>query len=326
MDSVELQGEQFRLVVSSISAETDDIVAIDLVDPAGDALPQRAAGAHIEIHLPGNLVRQYSLCNSPFESDRYKIAVLREANGRGGSLALHGLTEGETVVVSGPKNNFRLAGTEAVHHLLIAGGIGVTPLLSMVDELEARSAPFHLHFCAKDEGRAPFLNRIRALAERGVATIHFDGGEIGRGLDLAKLLEEPVPAQHVYVCGPPGMMDSARNLVGAWAPHTVHFERFAGGPIAMEEDEWEAVPFEIVAKKSGLVIPVPAHCSIVKALGDAGIEIPVSCEAGFCGACLTRYVDGNPVHRDTVLSGLERKTHALVCRARSRSPILVLDL
>ena len=326
MQVTEVGKEQFDLAVHSIKDEADGIVSIELTAAAGGALPGRTAGAHIEVHLPGGLTRQYSLCNSPFETNRYQIAVLKEPNGRGGSAAMHALQVGDTIHASGPRNNFQLAGSEAVHHLLIAGGIGVTPLLSMVDELEDRSDNFHLHFCAKDVRRAPFLQRLKYLESCGKATLHFDGGEISKGLDLAKMLETPIPAQHVYLCGPPGMMDCARELVGAWAPHTVHFERFAGGPIAMEEDEWEEVPFEVAASKSGKIVQVPARCSIVDALRDAGIEVSVSCEAGFCGACLTRYLEGDPVHRDTVLSRAERKTHTLVCRARSRSPVHVLDI
>jgi vanillate O-demethylase ferredoxin subunit len=122
------------------------------------------------------------------------------------------------------------------------------------------------------------------------------------------------------------MLEVAKEAVGAWAPHTVHFERFAGDPVPMEEDIWDDVPFEVIAKNSGQSIHVPAHRSIASALKAAGIEVPVSCEAGFCGACLTRYLDGDPVHRDSVLSKAERKVYTLICRARSRSKILVLDL
>ncbi len=136
---------------------------------------------------------------------------------------MHALAVSDTINVSGPRNNFELAGPEANRHLLIAGGIGITPMLSMIDELEARSAEFHLHFCARDERRAPFLDRLQRLVAEGRATIHLDNGDPGRGLHLPSTLQMPEPAQHVYFCGPPAMLEVARACVGAWAPHTVHF-------------------------------------------------------------------------------------------------------
>lgn len=326
MANLATETGRFDLVVRAIKQEARNIISLQLVDPKGKELPRWGAGTHIEVDLAEGVKRQYSLCNSPKERHYFEIAVLKERNSRGGSLALHQLQVGSKITVSALRNNFSLAGTEAVHHLLIGGGIGVTPLLAMVEELKTRGADFHLHFCARDREGVPFAERFEVLANEGRATVHLDGGDVSRGLDIPRILETPIPAQHVYVCGPGGMMDVARDSVGAWAPHTVHFERFSGEPIPMEEDIWEDVSFEVIAKRSGKKVTVPAKCSIVEALRSAGVTISVSCEAGFCGACLTRVLAGDPVHRDTVLSKAERKTYTLVCRARSRSQELVLDV
>ncbi len=194
----------------------------------------------------------------------------------------------------------------------------------MASELERRGSKFHLHYLARSPEKAAYVSRAESLAERGLATIHFS--KAGARFDVEAALLSPLPAQHVYVCGPPGLMSSARAAVGAWAPHTVHFEQFSGGPAATEDDEWDDVPFEVVTSVSGRQVRIPANVSITSALREEGIDVPTSCEAGYCGACLTRYLSGAPVHRDTVLSDADRKKFAMICRARSRSPVLILDL
>jgi vanillate O-demethylase ferredoxin subunit len=323
--SPELVGRT-QVLVRRIKQEAEEIVSLELVDPSGRPLPSATAGSHIEVHLPNSLVRQYSLCNAPANDESYEVAVLREKTSRGGSDAMHRLKPGDIISISGPRNNFALAGVEANHHLLIAGGIGITPMMAMIYELQSRAAVFHLHYCARNPAKAPFLDRLQPFIDQGSVSVHYDDGDPGRSFNIHAALATPIPAQHVYVCGPPGLMTAAREAVGAWAPHTVHFEQFSGGPISMEEDEWEDIPFEVVVKSSGKRVLVPGSCSITSALRAVGVEVPTSCEAGFCGACLTRYLEGDPVHRDTVLSQAERRNYALICRARSRTADLVLDL
>lgn len=320
------QTSRLALAVVAVTREAEDIVSIELARPDGAALPPFTAGAHIDIHLPGGLIRQYSLCNAPAERSRYVIAVLKEPAGRGGSEAMHKLAAGDTVMVSGPRNNFPLAGREADFHLMLAGGIGVTPMLAMIAELKARKADFRLHYCTRSKQRTAFLRRLRPLIKQGKVVLHHDDGDPKRGLDIAATLAEPVPGRHVYVCGPSGFMEAAKAAVGAWPPHAVHFEHFNAVALTEEEAAWDKVPFQVKIKKTGKIIDVPADCSIVKVLRQHGIEIETSCEDGYCGTCITRYVEGDPVHRDTVLSEGERKNYVMVCRARSKSPVLVLDV
>lgn len=319
-------NHRFTVKVGAVTREATDIVSIELAHPDGTPLPPFTAGAHLEFHLADNLIRQYSLCNPPTERHRYVVGVLRQKDGRGGSDAMHALRVGSTVQVCGPRNNFVLAGREANFHLLLAGGIGVTPMMAMIAELEARKADYRLHYCTRSQAHTAFHDRLQPLIAQGKAVLHHDEGDPARGLDIAATLAEPVPAQHVYVCGPQGFLAAARASAAAWPPHAVHFEHFHAVPLTEEESAWDKVPFKIKIKRTGQIIEVPANCSIVKVLREEGIEIETSCEDGYCGTCITPYVEGEPVHRDTVLSEGERKSYVMVCRARSNSPILVLDI
>lgn len=320
------QTSRLTLNVHSINIEAENIVSIELRHPNGIPLPLFEAGAHIEVNLPGGLTRQYSLCNPPAERHRYVIGVLLEAQSRGGSAAMHALAPGDRINISGPRNNFPLAGREANFHLMLAGGIGITPMMAMLAELQARKADYLLHYCTRSPARTAFTNQLRPLVEIGKVIIHQDDGDPAKGLDIAKTLAAPDPGTHVYICGPQGFMAAAKAAAGAWAPHTVHFEHFSASPLTAEEAAWDAVPFEVKIKSTGQLIAIPAHVSMVEALRRNGIEIDTSCEDGYCGTCITRYVEGEPVHRDTVLSEGERKNYVMVCRGRSRSPVLVLDL
>jgi vanillate O-demethylase ferredoxin subunit len=319
-------ADRLDLRVVSLAREAEDIVSVGLARPGGGELPAFSAGAHIDVHLGPGLTRQYSLCNPPAERERYVVAVLREASSRGGSRAMHNLRQGDAITVTGPRNNFSLAGPEADFHLLLAGGIGITPMMAMIAELKARRAAYRLYYCTRSRGRTAFLRRLRPLVKRGTVVLNHDDGEPGRGLDIAALLAEPVPGRHVYACGPRGFMEAVKASVGAWPPHAVHFEYFHAAALTEQEAAWDLVPFRVRINRTGELIDVPANSSIVKALRDYGIEVATSCEDGYCGTCITRWLEGEPVHRDSVLSESERKQFVMVCRARSRSPVLVLDL
>jgi vanillate O-demethylase ferredoxin subunit len=320
------RSPRLLLNVHSVNVEADDIISIELRNSTGLTLPPFKAGAHIEVDLPGELVRHYSLCNSPLEQDRYVIAVLREAGSRGGSIRMHDLKPGDTISSSAPKNNFPLGGREANFHLLLAGGIGVTPMLAMLEELDARKADYLLHYCTRNPARTAFKDRLQPLINMGKVIIHHDDGDPARGLDIERTLSNPAPGSHVYICGPESFMAAAKRAVGAWAPHTIHFEHFAASPLSAEDAAWDAIPFDVKIKNTGQLVNVPANMSIVQALRAHGIDVETSCEEGYCGTCITRYVAGEPVHRDTVLSESERLSYVMVCRARSRTPVLVLDL
>jgi ferredoxin-NADP reductase len=314
-----------QLRVTSVTAETDDIRTIELVAPSGGPLPVFTAGAHIDWHLGHGLIRQYSLCNDPRETHRYEVAILKEKASRGGSVAAHALRAGDVVEVSAPRNNFALA-DDAAFHLLLAGGIGVTPMMAMLAELQARNADFLLHYCSRSPQQTAFRDRLKPLAAQGKVIFHYDGGNPARGLDLRATLSAFAPGHHAYVCGPSGFLSAAKAAAAAWPEHAVHFEHFSAAPISEEDAVWDQKPFQVKVKSTGKIVDVAAGQSIVSALRDAGIAVDTSCEDGFCGTCLTRYLAGEPVHRDAVLGESEKKSFVMICRARSRSPILVLDL
>lgn len=313
------------LRVAHIAAETDQIRTVELVEPSGAALPAFTAGAHIDVHLPDGLVRQYSLCNDPAERHRYVIAVLKERAGRGGSAAVHALSESDRIDVSEPRNNFPLA-DDATSHLLLAGGIGVTPMMAMIAELQRCNADFRLLYCTRGSEQTAFLKPLAPLIGAGKVALHHDGGDPARGLDLRATLAEYVDGRHVYVCGPTGFLAAAKAATASWPEHAVHFEHFSAVPISDEDAAWDQKPFQVKIKSTGKVFDIPAGRSIVSVLRDAGLSVDTSCEDGFCGTCLTRYTEGEPVHRDVVLGESERKQFVMICRARARSALLVLDL
>jgi vanillate monooxygenase ferredoxin subunit len=308
--------------------EAEGIVGFELVSLDGGKLPAFEAGAHIDVHVPGGLVRQYSLCNPPSERHRYQIAVLRDDASRGGSAGMHdAVHEGDQIQISAPRNHFALA-PGRVRHLLFAGGIGLTPLLCMAEQLSREGAAFSLHYCARSSARAAFVERITGSRWAHSARCHFDDADQAQRIDLDALLADPQPDLHLYVCGPQGFMsavlDKARSL--GWPADRLHYEYFAAAPAsAANNDE---ASFDIRLARSGRVVPVSATQTVMQALVAAGVDVPVSCEQGICGTCLTRVLDGEPDHRDLFLSPDEqaRNDRFLPCCSRAKSRMLVLDL
>lgn len=313
-----------KVRVKAITREADGISSFELVDPAGRDLPAFTAGAHIDVYPGDDLMRQYSLCNDPAERHRYLIAVLREEDGRGGSVAMHdSVGEGSELTISEPRNHFSLAGREASFHLLIAGGIGVTPMMAMVATLEAEGKDYILHYCTRSPERTAFRDRLAPLIEKGRVVLHHDNGDPSKGLDLAATLGDFRPGMHCYFCGPPGFMSAAMASVGAWPPHAVHKEYFTA---AERDGEWEDLPFQVKLARSGEVLDVPAERTIIEVLRAQGLDVETSCEEGYCGTCLTRYLEGEPEHRDTVLDDADKEEFVMICCARTRGGLLVLDL
>jgi vanillate O-demethylase ferredoxin subunit len=311
--------------VARKTQEAEAICGYELVREDGAALPPFEAGAHIDVHLPNGLVRQYSLCNAPGETQRYLIAVLRDAASRGGSQAMHDAVDvGSVLAISEPKNHFPLV--DAGRTLLLAGGIGVTPILAMAETLAARGAPFEMHYCARSPERAAFRERIGAASFGGQVHFHYDSGGAAQRLDLASLLAAPEQGTHLYVCGPQGFIDhvlaSAKGL--GWPAAQLHVEYFGAAPVDSSGDQ----PFDVKLASSGKVVTVPAGQSVIRALAAQGVEIPYSCEEGVCGTCLTRVLDGVPDHRDLYLTDEERAANDQFtpCCSRARTPLLVLDL
>ncbi|HKT99523.1 MAG TPA: PDR/VanB family oxidoreductase [Paraburkholderia sp.] len=306
--------------------EAEDIVSFEFASPDGRELPAFDAGAHIDVHVPGGLVRQYSLCNAPAERHRYQIAVLRDAQSRGGSAAMHeAVQEGDEIRIGAPRNHFPLAQGN-VKHLLLAGGIGLTPLLCMAGQLDRAGAQFEMHYCARSRTRAAFLERIAGSAWSQRVQYHFDDGDDAQRLDLRALLATPQPDTHLYVCGPQGFMQAVLDTARAalWPELQLHYEFFAAPPASHTND----AEFEVRLARSGRIVAIPAERTITQALADAGVEVPVSCEQGICGTCITRVLDGEPDHRDLYLSPEEqaRNDQFLPCCSRAKSKLLVLDL
>lgn len=317
--------EKLVLRVAKIARAADGIKTFELVSPDGATLPPFKAGAHIEVHLSDGVIRSYSLCNSPAERHRYVIAVLREEAGRGGSRSMHDcIREGDLLTVSTPRNHFPLAGREARSHLLLAGGIGVTPMMAMIAELEAKGATWSMHYLTRSPERAAFLDELAPHIETGKVTIHHDGGVPENGPDLAGLLTDFEIGTHLYYCGPPGFMNACTQFTAAWPPHAVHREYFASA--GQQPDASENVPFEIKIKSSGETLPVPPDRTIADVLKAAGCVVDTDCEDGYCGTCITRYLSGAPEHRDTVLSEKERQSYVMVCCARAKGGVIELDL
>ncbi len=319
--------------VVSRTVEAIDIVSFELADPDGGDLPAFSAGAHIDIQLRDDLIRQYSLCNHPDEQHRYQIAVLKVPDSRGGSIAMHGqLQVGRLVNISEPRNHFPLA-TAARKSILFAGGIGVTPILCMAERLAHAGADFEFHYSARSTDRMAFVRRIQEARFAPKVHFHLDDGPADQKLNVKSALGKRglfggVPRDvHVYVCGPAGFMDFVLKTAreNKWPDEQLHREYFspAAPPVGAAATE-----FEVQIASSGKTYVIPADLPITKALRLHGIEIPTSCEEGICGTCLTRVLEGVPDHRDLVLSPKEkaRNDQMTPCCSRSKSPKLVLDL
>ena len=313
--------------LQAVTYLAEDICSFEFVDPDGNSLPAFTAGAHIDVHLPDGLIRQYSLYNSPAETHRYAVAVLRDVNGRGGSMAMHDrLRVGDRVTLSLPRNQFALS-EQATRHILLAGGIGITPLMAMIEALQADGKDFHLYYCTRSPQRTAFLANLQPLIERGQVTIHHDQGKPENALDLNRILADCPPDTHLYYCGPGGFLDAVERAAAAWPAKHLHCERFSA-PAADPEAAPAApeTPFEVRLALSDLQFTVPPGRSVVDVLADNGIEVDVSCKEGYCGTCMTRYLDGQPEHRDTVLDDEDRQEFVMICCCRARTDCLVLDL
>jgi len=312
-----------KLRLRQIRLEAQDIVSLELVAANGGPLPAFTAGAHIDFLLPGEKVRSYSLVNDPTETHRYVVAVLREPEGKGGSTWLHDHPRvGDELFVREPVNDFPLA-PDAPESVLIGGGIGITPLISMVRQLEREGRAWRLHLAARSPQHAVFLDELQTLdAGRGRLTLHC-GAEDQTRMDLTRVLGDAPDDAHFYCCGPARMID-AFLAAGAHRPAAqLHIERFAAASEAAT-----AGGFELVLQRSGQRIAVAPGKTILDALLDKGVQVQYACSAGVCGTCMTGVIEGEPDHRDEYLTDEERaeNRHIMICCSGSKSPTLVLDL
>lgn len=296
--------------------------SFELVQPDGSELPEFTPGAHVKVQTPCGLVRKYSLCNAPDDRSRYTITVKREVEGLGGSASMHGsLQVGDTLYTSVPDNAFALEGN-AKAYLFIAGGIGITPILSMIRSFgEWAPAPWKLIYLARDPESTGFLDELGQPDFKKNVRIHHSGDNPGNQFDLWPVLEKPNTA-HIYCCGPRGLMEAVRDMTGHWSPKNVHFESFAEGGRAQPDD----TAFTVRLARTGLQFAVPVGQSILGALREHGCNTAASCESGTCGTCRTGLLEGEADHRDMVLMPEEMDSQIMVCVSRAKSAELVLDL
>lgn len=289
-----------QLTVSDAAELADGVLGITLSDPAGGRLPGWSPGAHIDIVLPDGGSRKYSLCG-PADSGDWRIAVLREEGGRGGSRWMHDHARaGAGLRVRGPHNHFRLE-EDAPHHILIAGGIGITPIMAMADRLRAQGRDYALHYAGRSQGRMAFLDRARA--DHG-DRLHLHVSEDGGRADLAALVGAAPPGSFIAACGPARLLDALDQLVAARPDLTLRFEHFASDDSAA--DLASGAPFQVVCADSDLVLDVPQDRSLLQTLRAAGLDVPSDCEEGLCGSCEIAVEDGEIDHRDRVLTAGER--------------------
>ncbi|MGW2570045.1 PDR/VanB family oxidoreductase [Streptomyces sp. NPDC001537] len=320
----QLPSVEATLTVEARTRAADDVVSLTLCRPDGGALPAWTPGAHIDVLLNGDdggdLIRQYSLCGDPADREAWQIAVLREPEGRGGSAYVHDhLHEGAKVRVRGPRNNFPLR--PAARHLFIAGGVGITPVLPMVEAAEAAGADWRLLYGGRTRTSMAFLDR---LAPHGDRVLVRPQDEYGL-LDLATFVGVPQEGTLVHACGPEPLLRAVQEQCATWPPGTLGVERFA--PVGTAATG-PAGAFELELARSGLTLTVAPDRSVLETVEEAGVAVEFSCREGTCGTCETDVLDGTPDHRDSLLSEDERAAGdtMLICVSRSCGPRLVLDL
>lgn len=314
------------VTVEAIDRETPEIVSLTLVPADGGALPPFDCGSHIDLHLSNGLVRQYSLWGSPEDRTRYRIAVKREAEGRGGSRHVHdALSVGEVVPISHPRNNFPLT-PDSGRVVLLAGGVGITPILPMAEALARKGTPYALHYFTRAPELTAFADHIAASPVADRTTHHFGltPEEVRR--EVTRILAPYRPGSHLYLCGPGPFIEMIlAEAEGSWPKEAVHLEYFSAAPPRPADGE---DGFEVHLARTGRSFEIPADRSIAEILVENGVDMALSCEQGICGTCLTRVIEGIPDHQDMFLSEEEhgRNDQMTLCVSRCKGKRLVLDL
>jgi ferredoxin-NADP reductase len=319
-------------MVKQICWESDDVVSLTLIEPSGAELPAWEPGAHLEVHLPPGLIRHYSLCGAAEDRTRYRVAVLKEPEGRGGSRFIHeDLRVGTRLEVGGPRNRFPFAPPERVE--FVAGGVGITPILPMVRDAARRGLDWRLWYGGRTLSAMAFVDELSSIDAARVRLFPADQGPL---IDLDAALGRPANGTAVYCCGPESLLKAVQDKCAGWPEGTLHFERFAAPKAvsALPASDAEAAPegetdaFTVVAQVSGAEVEVPAGKSILEALEDAGVAAPFSCREGICGTCEVTILQGVPDHRDLVLSDEERLAGGsmMICVSRAAPPRIVIAL
>jgi ferredoxin-NADP reductase len=314
-------GSGITLTVANRLAGADGVVVLELRSLTGARLPSWQPGAHIDLLLPGGLIRQYSLCGDPRDHGSYRIAVLFEENGRGGSRFIHDeLRAGDEVRIRGPRNQFGLVSSEK--YIFIAGGIGITPILPMLSAADAAGADWRLHYGGRYRRSMAFLD---ALQQWPSSRIHlYPQDEVGL-INLEPVIEDAKadPRVHLYCCGPGALINAVQAAVGAVPPSHLHVELFR----PTDDTVGPALPFDVELVRSGLHLTVPGDTSLLETLLAAGVDVQYSCESGSCGTCEMTVLEGEVDHRDTLLTTEERHANNTIypCVSRSKGDRLVLD-
>ncbi|MDG4858653.1 PDR/VanB family oxidoreductase [Streptomyces sp. T-3] len=310
-----------EVVVAGRESAADGVAALTLRSADGGPLPSWAPGAHIDLRLESDLVRQYSLCGDPGDEYVWRVAVLREPAGRGGSAHVHDrLRPGSRLQADGPRNHFQLV--ESPRYLFVAGGIGITPILPMVAAAEAAGADWRLEYGGRSVASMAFRTELARFGDR----VRIRPQDTTGLLDLDGLLGTPVPDTLIYCCGPEPLLAAVEERCARWPQGTLRIERFT--PKQADEQPQEQEEFEVELARSGMTLKVPAGRPILEVVEDAGVPALSSCREGTCGTCETEVLDGVPDHRDSVLTQEERDSgeFMMICVSRSRSPRLLLDL
>jgi ferredoxin-NADP reductase len=309
------------LVVTAREVRAEGVVSLTLADPSGAQLPGWTAGAHIDVLLAEDIVRQYSLCGQPGDRHSWRIGVLLDRAGRGGSQRVHETLEvGAPVAVRGPRNHFPLHA--AAQYVFLAGGIGITPILPMLAAATEAGADWKLFYGGRSGASMAFLDELEQYGERVTIWPEDEKGL----LPLAEVLGTPADDVLVYCCGPEGLLAATEAQCASWPAGALHLERFSAKP--QEAPEGGESGFEVVCARSGVTVTVPPDKSIIDALEENGISVLSSCQEGVCGTCETAVIAGTPDHRDSLLSEDERaeNEYMMICVSRSLSPQLELDL
>jgi phthalate 4,5-dioxygenase reductase component len=323
MSNVETHADtQMPLRIARAFDVAEGIRSFELVQPDASELPAFTPGSHVKVQTPSGALRKYSLCNDPAERHRYVITVKRDDHGQGGSVSMHEQArEGTTLPTSLPDNAFPLV-EAAKSYLFIAGGIGITPIISMIRSFgELPPAPWKLIYLTRSPQTTAFAEELGLPEWKRSVKIHHDHGDLSNSFDLWPALEKPNTA-HVYCCGPRPLMESVRDMTGHWSPKNIHFESFNEGGGVKADDK----PFRVRLARSAREFDVPVGKSILSTLREHGCQAPSFCESGTCGTCRTSLLEGEADHRDMVLMPEEMAHQIMICVSRAKSPALVLDL
>jgi vanillate O-demethylase ferredoxin subunit len=320
------ESTKLHLRVRSMTLLAPTIMSVVLESRDKTRLPLASPGAHLDLRLSPGLSRSYSIVGNSGDNTRYEIAVAKDPKSRGGSVFVHDkLRVGDELMASEPRNLFELD-ESAPSNMLVAGGIGITPIWSMVQRLEALGRPWLLLYAARSRAHAAYVEDIECLAQlsrTGHLLLHFDDENQGQPADLSAVLTQASQDAHLYCCGPQPMLASYEAATAHWPPSQVHLERFG-----LSETGTQASGFTVVLKRSGVSVAVQPDRSILDAVLDAGINAQYGCMQGSCGLCETVVLKGVPDHRDHLLSDNVKAGNQamLICCSRSRTPELVLDL